>query len=233
MLTRDHRALVWYANEPEKTADSIGRFSRKDAKAFLEVNKKYARMAREIFFREQYAPSVPFEKKKVVLQQSEPGRLYLQWQPYSINEVASQLFEHDAVRGMFVFLSVIRGYETDSKGMGMILPAALASGVNTQMSRGTSHKLAHTLNKMIVKAGTEVIEGQAVVKILVKKGRAVGARTLDGREFRARKFVISSLNPNQTFLEMVGKENLTPEFSRKVEGFKYSNTTPLFPYILR
>jgi phytoene dehydrogenase-like protein len=112
--------------------------------------------------------------------------------------------------------------------MGMIAASAIASGVNTQMSRGTTHKLAHTLNKMLVKSGAEVVEGQAVVKILVEKGRAVGVRTEDGREFRARKFVVSSANPNQTFLDMVGKENLKSEFTKKVEKFRYSQTTPLF-----
>ena len=228
MLTRDHRAIIWYANEPEKTAASIGRFSPKDARTFLEVNKKYARMAREIFFLELYSAPLPFEKKKTLLERSELGRLYLERQPHTIDEVVSQLFENDAVRGMISFLSVIRGYESDARGMGMVIPAAIASGVNTQMSRGSTHKLAHTLNKMVVKSGAEVIEGQAVVKVLVERGRAVGVRTEDGREFRARKFVASSVNPHQTFLEMVGREHLAPDFAGKVEGFKYSNTTPLF-----
>ena len=70
MLTRDHRAIIWYGNEPEKTAASIGRFSAKDGKAFLQVNKQYAKMARELFGQEQYAPPVPFEKKKAILQKS-------------------------------------------------------------------------------------------------------------------------------------------------------------------
>ena len=228
MLTKDHRALVWYANEPQKTAASIGRFSAKDAKTFLEINQKYAQMAREVYFPELYSPPVPFEEKKKLLERSELGRLYLDYQPYSIDQVTEKLFEHDAVRGMISFLSVIRGFETDSKNMGMIAVSAIASGVNTQMSRGSTHKLAHTLNKMLVKSGAEVIEGQAVVKILVEKGRAVGIRTEDGREFRAKKFVISSANPTQTFLDMVGESNLKGEFTQKVRKFKYSNTTPLY-----
>ena len=228
MLTRDHRAIVWYANEPEKTAASIARFSPKDAATFLSVNRKYAQMAREIFFLELYSPPLPLEEKKALLQRSELGRLYLEWQPYTIEEVVSQLFEHDAVRGMFAFLSVIRGYEMDARGMGQAIAAAIASGVNTQMSRGTTHRLAHTLNKMIVKAGADVIEGQAVTRILVENGQAVGVQTADGREFRARRFVVSSVNPNQTFTEMVGRENLAPAFAAKVDGFRYSNTTPLF-----
>ncbi len=227
VLTRDHRAIVWH-NEPEKTAASIGRFSAKDGKSFLKVNKQFAKLSSEIHFQEQYAPPVPFEKKKAILQKSESGRLYLKWQPYSINEVFSQLFENDTVRGAFTFMSVIRGFETDSMGMGHIAVAALGSGAQPQVPRGSTHKMAHTLHKMVVKAGVDVVEAEAVAKILVENGRAVGLSTIDGREFRARKFVASSVNPNQTFLDMVGKEHLASDFVKKVEGFKYSNTTPLF-----
>jgi phytoene dehydrogenase-like protein len=228
MLTKDHKAILWYANEPEKTAASIGRFSPKDAKAFLEINKKYAGMARDIFGQELYAPPVPFAQKKALLEKSAAGRQYLEWQPYSINEAVCKMFEHDAVRGMVSILSVIRGFEVDSKGLGMIAPAAIASGVNTQMSKGSTHKLAHTLHRMCVKAGADIVEADAVERIIMENGRAVGVRCVDGREFRAKKFVISSVNPNQTFLDMVGRENLTPQFANKVENFKYSNTTPLF-----
>ncbi|MDP6085973.1 MAG: NAD(P)/FAD-dependent oxidoreductase [Nitrospinota bacterium] len=228
MLTRDHRALVWYADEPEKTAASIGRFSGKDAETFLKVNKKYAKMAREIYFWEMYSPPIPFEEKKAILERSEEGRLYLEWQPYSILDVVKEFFENDTVRGMFAFLSVIRGFEVDSKGMGMVIPASIASGVNTQMSKGTTHKLGHSLHKMITKSGADLIDGMSVAKILMEDGRASGVRLRDGREFRAGKFVASSINPNQTFLEQVGENHLSPEFAEKVKGFRYSKTTPLF-----
>ena len=227
VLLRDHRAILWH-NDPEKTAASIGRFSAKDGKSFLQVNRQYSQMAREIFALEQYSPPVPFEKKKAILQRSELGRLYLKYQPYSINETVSQLFENDTVRGMFVFLSVARGYETDARGLGHIAVAAIGSGARPQISKGSSQKLADTLHRMLVNAGADVVAAGPVDKILMENGRAVGLRTSDGREFRARKFVASSLNPNQTFLDMVGRENLTPDFAEKVDGYKYSNTTPIF-----
>ena len=68
LLTKDHKSILWYADEPERTAASIGRFSKKDAKAFLEVNKKYGGLAKEIFGREQYSPPLPFEEKKDILE---------------------------------------------------------------------------------------------------------------------------------------------------------------------
>ena len=228
MLLRDHRAILWYGSEPEKTAASIGRFSAKDGKTFLEVHKKYGEMAREVFAKEFYSPPVPFEKKRAILQKSKVGRDYLEWQPHSINDFFAHHFENDTVRGLFSYLSVIRGFETDSKGMGMIAAAAIGSGMTPQMSKGSTHKMAHSLHKMVTRAGVDIVEAAPLAKILMENGRAVGVRTTDGREFRARKFVASSLNPNQTFLDLVGREHLTPEFAKKVENFKYSDTTPLF-----
>ncbi len=228
LLTRDHKALLWYADEPEKTAASLARFSAKDGKSFLEIQKKYSKMAKEVFGPEQYAPPVPFEKKKAILEKSKVGRQYLRWQALSINDAFGEFFENEVVRAMFVFLSVIRGYETDAPGLGFIAPASVASGVATQMAKNTSHSLAHTLHKMLVKADVDLLEGQAVKKIIVEGERAVGVQVADGREFRARNFVASSVNPNMTFLDMVGREHLDPGFAKKVDGFKYSNTTPLF-----
>ena len=232
MLTRDHKAILWYADEPQRTADSIGRFSKKDAKAFLEVNKKYGGLAKEIFAREQYSPPLPFEEKKAILEKSEEGRQYLEWQPLSINDAVCKIFENDVVRGMIGFLSVIRGFETDSPGLGFIPPTAVAAGVHTQMSKGTTHKLGHSLHKMITLSGADLIDGMAVKEILMEDGRAAGVQLKDGRTFRASKFVVSSLNPTQTFLDMVGEEHLEPEFAQKVKNFKYSNTTPLFTLLL-
>ena len=232
MLTRDHKAILWYANEPERTAASIGRFSKKDEKAFLEANKKYAGLAGDVFAKEQYSPPVPFEEKKAILEKSEAGRQYLEWQSLSINDAVCKIFENDVVRGMICFLSVIRGFETDAPGLGFIVPAAIAAGVNTQMSKGSTHKLGHSLHKMITLSGADLIDGMAVKEILMENGRAAGVKLRDGRSFRASKFVVSSLNPTQTFLDMVGEENLESDFAQKVKNFKYSDTTPLFTCLL-
>jgi phytoene dehydrogenase-like protein len=232
MLTKDHKAILWYSNEPEKTVESIGRYSKKDAKAFMEVHKKYGNMAKEVFAREQTSPPLPFEEKKALFEKFEEGRQYLQWQPMSINDAVCETFENDVVRGMIVFLSVIRGFETNAKGLGHIVPAAIASGVSTQMSKGSTHKLGHSLHKMITLSGADLIDGSAVKEILMEDGRSAGVVLRDGRVFKAKQFVVSSLNPTQTFLDMVGEENLEADFAQKVKNFKYSNTTPLFTLLL-
>jgi phytoene dehydrogenase-like protein len=40
--------------------------------------------------------------------------------------------------------------------------------------------------------------------------------------------VASNLNPQQTFLDLVGEENLEKGFAERVRGFRYSTSTPVF-----
>ncbi len=229
MLLEDKRSLVWYASEADKTAKSLSKISATDGQAFLDVNREYADMAREIFAMENTAPPMPFEEKKELLAKSAVGRQYLAWQPYTIREAVEKVFESDQVRALVCALSVIRGFEMGVPGQGFIVPAAIASGVNAQMSKGTSHRLVHSLNRGILKFGGDVIEGRAVTRIIIENGRAAGVELSDGAVIKAKHFVASSVNPQQTFLEMVGRENLGGNgFAEMVEGFKYSNTTPLY-----
>lgn len=175
MLFRDGSSLIWYT-DVERTCASLERFSAKDVRTFREVNARYAAVHREVFLLEHYSPPVPFEPKRALLERSAVGRLYLEYQPHSIQEVVCGLFESAQIRALLTFMCVIQGYEVDAKGLGFVLPALIASGLNIQISRGTGHRLAHSLHKMVVKAGAEVLEGQEVVKILLDGGRAMALR---------------------------------------------------------
>lgn len=228
MLLRDGRSVIWYNTEHEKTAASFAKFSEKDARTFLDVQREYLEMGAKLFGPEVYNPPLPLEEKQALFERFGAGRKYLYWRPKSIAEAACELFESEEVRSILVFLSVIRGFEVDAPGFGHILPASIALGVSTQMSKGSTHRLAHSLNKAVVKAGGEIYESSAAVRIIVEDGRARGVELADGRKLYARQFVASSINPQQTFLDLVGKDHLNEAFAGKVERFEYSMTTPLF-----
>jgi len=56
-----------------------------------------------------------------------------------------------------------------------------------------------------VREGMDFYESSEVKSILVKSGRAVGVRLADGTEIRARRFVASNADLQQTLLHMVGE----------------------------
>ena len=228
LILRDGRSAIWYNTEHEKTAASFAKFSARDAKTFLEVQKEYAEMGSQVFAREVYHAPLPLAEKVALLEKSETGRRYLKWRSMSIRQAAETLFESEEVRSIVTFLSVIRGFEINEPGFGHVVPSSIALGVNTQMSKGSSHRLAHSLNKAVVKAGGEIYESSAAIRIIVENGAAKGVELADGRKLYARHFVASSINPQQTFLDLVGRDKIDSAFAAKVEKFSYSVTTPLY-----
>jgi phytoene dehydrogenase-like protein len=227
MCLRDGSSLLWY-RDVEKTIASIAKTSEADAKTFRELHRQWVPIAREIAVPEMYAPPLPRQQREKLLSKSALGRTFLEFCRYTPEEVILQNFEDDRVRAFLGFLVMMRGFDLDVRGVGSFVPTMIATGVNPELCRGTSHGLAHRLHATMVSLGADLIETRAVSRILIEGGRAVGVELSDGSQIRAEKFVVSSVNPQITFLQMVGEDHLDAETARKARGYKYSATTPIF-----
>jgi phytoene dehydrogenase-like protein len=64
-------------------------------------------------------------------------------------------------------------------------------------------------------------------RIVVERGRVIGVETTEG-EFIGSRFVASSLNPQQTFLDLIPKKDLPAGIASKAEKFEYNVLAPLF-----
>ncbi len=71
--------------------------------------------------------------------------------------------------------------------------------------RGGSSRIAATILPAIERAGGEVVTNAEVAQILLDKGRAVGVRLLNGREFRA-PVVISDAGAANTFCRLLPRD---------------------------
>jgi len=67
--------------------------------------------------------------------------------------------------------------------------------------------------------GAEIRTESPVDHILIQSGRAVGVVMPNGDEIRART-VVSGLDPNRTFLKMVGEKHLDDEFLTGIKRYK-------------
>jgi phytoene dehydrogenase-like protein len=72
--------------------------------------------------------------------------------------------------------------------------------------------------------GAEILTQALVERILVKKGKADGVVVQGGHEIKA-KVIVSAADGKQTFLKMVGEENLDSEFVQKVKKFRYRGSS--------
>ncbi len=72
--------------------------------------------------------------------------------------------------------------------------------------------------------GAEIRTDTSVSRVLTKRGRAVGVVLENGDELRART-VVSSLDPQQTFLKLVGAEQLPDDFTTDIRRFKFRGSS--------
>src|SRR5262249_59308446 len=61
-----------------------------------------------------------------------------------------------------------------------------------------------------------------IERIVIENGKATGIELVDGRTVRARQFVASALDVHQTFESLVGSEQLSTAFLKKLDGFLYT-----------
>jgi phytoene dehydrogenase-like protein len=223
----DKTYLGWFA-DVKQTAGTIRRFSKKDAAVFLDLWTRWQPVVKNIVFPETYAVPIPIEEKRPLLEKLPEGREYLKYFDTTPEEFVLRHFEHPCVQAFIGFLGVMRGYELDGANTGYLIPSMIAWGVNPQLCRGTSHALGDNLAHMMSHHGVDYLEATGVERILVERGQATAVVLEDGTVIKARKFIASNVNPVETFIKLVGGENLEPKFAETAAKFRFSKTTPIF-----
>ena len=221
---KDGTALVVHT-DLDKTCQSIARFSRKDADTFRAVYEE-ARGYRDLILRTlMYSPptSLLDITKALVTWGVEEKSKYLSvhLRHQTINEFLDHHFENDRVKAHLSFHAALAGYATDRRGLAVSFPLLLSKIDNWHICIGGSHALAHSLWEAVAQAGGRVFLNHGVEKILIENGKAVGVRLEDGSEVRAKRLVASSISLEQTFLQMVGRENLPAPLAAEVEHFPH------------
>lgn len=227
MLTSDGRSLEWWT-DIERTVASFENFSKKDAETLKRWQSDFVPIVRDILSWEAKSPPLPGAERRALLEKSAAGRKLLEVSALSPLEFVHQEFEHPAVKAGLLFFNGLREVDLRVKGFGHHIAALLASPAKAQMSRGGSAALALALENAVRESGGEIRLLTEPARIVVENGKAVGIETREGELLRAKSFVASALNPQQTFLDLLD-ENLVPREVRDLAGkFQYNLLAPLF-----
>ena len=227
LLTDDGRALEWWT-DLERTIESFAQFSRRDAETLRRWYEDFVPIVQQILAPESRSPPLLPEQRRSLLERSAAGRRLLEVSALSPLEFVHREFEHPTVKAGLLFFNGLREVDLRVRGFGHHIAALLASPAKAQMSRGGSAALARALESAVRETGGEICVMTEPVRILVESGRAVGVETREGEIFRARHVVASSLNPHQTFLDLLEPSLLPREVRDRVEQFRYNLLAPLF-----
>ena len=226
LLTRDGGALEWWT-DIDRTVASFGEFSRRDAETLRRWQHEFVPILRDILIPESRSIPVPPEERRAALEKSAAGRRLLEVSALSPLEFVHQEFEHPTVKAGLLFFNGLREVDLRVKGFGHHIAALLASPAKAQMSRGGSVALARALEAAVRESGGEILLMTEPARIVVENGRAVGVET-EGELIRARHFVASSLNPTQTFVDLLDEALVPRAMREQVERFQYNLLAPLF-----
>jgi phytoene dehydrogenase-like protein len=143
-------------------------------------------------------------------------------------EFVQREFEHPTVRAGLLFFNGLREVDLRVRGFGHHIAALLASPAKAQMSCGGTAALARALEAVVRESGGEFRTMTELKRIVVEGGRAIGVETADGEFIRAKHFVVSSLNPHQTFLDLLDDALVPADIRDRVKRFQYNLLAPLF-----
>lgn len=226
LMTKDDDVLQWWTNF-DKTYESVARFSRKDADTLKRWYEEFVPIVGKILRPELASPPLPADKRRALLEKSKAGQRLLDVAQMSPLEFVMREFEHPVVQAGLIFFNGLREVDMRVKGFGHHIAMLLASPAKAQMPQGGTAALGRAITSAVKEAGGDILLDAELKRIIVENGRAVGIETMDGTIITARKFVASTLNPSQTFLELIDPEYVPPAWQRKAIGFKFNLVAPL------
>ena len=204
---RDGSALVLYT-DPKKSAESIRQFSAEDAETFETMYAEFKQISDEILIPATYVPPLPALDTIMLMKQTELGRRCIEVSEQTpVSMLDFYGFKNPRIRGALLYICTMWGVDPDSTSVGYLIPLYIYRMLNTAIVRGGSHTLSSAIHNVFKKNKGRVFEWTDVTEIIVEDGRVTGVRTTEGREFRARA-VVSTLNPEQTFLKCLQEKDL-------------------------
>ena len=206
----------------DKTCASIARYSERDAARYRAVHDNFTAI-KDGFLKAFFSPPSPPSTLARALETTHSGLARLQEFSLSARAWVERHFENDFVKAVMLNWALAPQVLPDQEGAGqsfyIMIPAIHVFG--QAIPKGGSQELPNSMARYVSAHGGAVITGAPISRILIEDGRASGLQLEDGRIIRAKRAVVSALEPKQTFLKFVGREHLTPEFIDKVEGYSF------------
>jgi phytoene dehydrogenase-like protein len=221
--------LIIYSVEKDenydKTYKSVAQYSKNDAQTLVDLLKKIKEI-KPLFAQGLYSPP-PIPTPEIPDPSNLGSIMFMQLLgfPTYISKMTSKdtidyLFESDEMRSMFYRLGVEWGIGLDIDGTGSGFISSLSFFFNWQLMVGGTHTLAHAMEMAGINEGMEFFESSEVVKVLLDGKKAIGVQLKDGTKVKA-KLVASNADIKGLMLRMVGEENLSPLWVKRVKSFEH------------
>jgi phytoene dehydrogenase-like protein len=239
MPNGDH---LWRVNDHAKTRREIARHSRLDAEAYDEYGKAMVEMARFVKPILNMTPPDPASlNPRDLLKLLFLGRRFralpdldrynqIQLMTMSAVDFLDQWFETDVLKATMSASGIIGTFlGVRSPGTAYVLLHHYMGEIDGAFrswgfARGGTGAISNAIASAAREAGVEIRTEAPVARITVRGGRATGVVLARGDELEAN-LVISSVDPNLTFLRFLDSNELPGDFVDEVRRYKFRGSS--------
>ena len=222
----DGRSVRIY-KDVERTCESLAQFSKRDAEAYREMYYTFEKYMDSFLAPATYAVAMPAPLQAAKLDTHELGREITEFSSKSPKAIVEEIFENQHVRSLMLYVACHWGLEYDVDGVGYLVLLFLNRATHYRLMVGGSHMLGQTLSKIISENKGRIWGSRRIKRIVVMDRKATGVELDDGTLIEASKAIISTIDPVQTFLKYVDREELDSDFVEKVENFRWEHRSLL------
>ncbi len=233
---------LWRVNDHAKTRREIARHSKVDAEAYEEYGKAMIEMGRFVKPILSMTPPDPTSlDPRGLMDLVSLGRRFqalsdedkynqVQLMTMSAVDFLDQWFETDVLKATMAASGIIGTFlGVRSPGTAYVLLHHYMGEIDGAfrswgLSRGGTGAISNAIAGAAGEAGVEIRTEAGVSKIIVKDGAAVGVILANG-DYLTGGVIASSVDPDRTFLQMVGAEHLPAEFVEDVRRYKFRGSS--------
>lgn len=223
--------------DSNRSRREVARFSKKDSEVYPEFSRVMTHMgklAKAVI--DHPAPDITSYKPAELANLLRLGKAFKDLGPdllhlntklvtMSALDFLDQWFESDVLKAPMSVSGIIGTFQgIKSPGTAYVLLhhyMGQLDGVfrSWGFSKGGTGGVSMACARAAMSYGAEIRTEAPVKQVLIKGGVATGVVLENGDELLAST-VISNLDPNRTYLKMVGEANLDPEVTRQIKRFK-------------
>src|SRR5687768_8641563 len=233
---------LWRVNDHAKTRREIARHSKLDAEAYDEYGKAMVEMGRFVKPILNMTPPDPTTlEPRGLMNLMFLGRRFqslsdqdrynqVQLMTMSAVDFLDQWFETDVLKATMSASGIIGTFlGVRSPGTAYVLLHHYMGEIDGAfrswgLSRGGTGAVSNAIAAAAREHGVEIRTEAPVSRILTKNGRATGVVLENGEEIAA-KVVVSSVDPNLTFLKFMEERELPSDFIEGVRRYKYRGSS--------
>ncbi len=233
---------LWRVNDHAKTHREIRRHSRLDAEAYDEYGKAMVEMARFVKPILNMTPPDPLSlNPRELMKLLFLGRRFrgladvdrynqVQLMTMSAVDFLDQWFETDVLKATMSASGIIGTFlGVRSPGTAYVLLHHYMGEIDGAFrswgfARGGTGAISNAIAAAALEAGVEIRTQAAVARIVVTNGEASGVVLTNGNELEAG-MVLSSVDPNLTFLKLVEAKELPDDFVEEVRRYKFRGSS--------